>query len=56
MKDKVSAKGLVTGSGSLNSADITTALGFTPSNSSGDVTSVAGRTGAVVLSSADISG
>ncbi len=40
----------------LTSADVNTALGFAPVNSATAVTSVAGRTGSVVLSNADISG
>lgn len=43
-------KGLVTASTAVGSSDITTALGYTPPST------VAGRTGAVVLAPADISG
>jgi len=42
--------------GSMTSTDVTTALGYTPVNSATAVISVAGRTGAVTLSSSDISG
>ncbi len=42
--------------GTMTSTDVTTALGYTPVNSATAVISVAGRTGAVTLSSSDISG
>lgn len=62
----VNAKGLVTHGANIGTSEVTTALGFTPydaSNPSGyiaaagaPVQTVAGRTGSVTLSQADISG
>ena len=44
------------GVSAISSSDVTTALGYTPVNPATAVTSVAGRTGVVTLSSSDITG
>ncbi len=51
-----SSAGGVLSSSALTSTDVTTALGYTPTNAASAVVSVAGRTGVVTLSSSDITG